>query len=209
MAPPLCGSSNLCMAGFAWEPTRLTALSFRIFPHPLQAKFCFGAGSTGFGSWEKRLSSSCGTAAALHNALLQPRPYRDHRLKVEDVVEIRGVVREDSRSKAGFEVHVRDVQVLNRAGNTLPFQSADDVEAIGLDTLLQFRPLALRTEAVGDVFRIQAALLSCFRDALNRRRFTEIVTSKIVSGGTEGGSNLFEIQVFRSRSLSCTKPTVL
>ena len=121
---------------------------------------------------------------------------QNHRLKVEDVVEIRGIVREDSRSKAGFEIHVRDVQVLNRAGNTLPFQSADDVEAIGLDTLLQFRPLALRTEAVGDVFRIQAALLGCFRDALNRRRFTEIVTSKIVSGGTEGGSNLFEIQYF-------------
>ena len=121
---------------------------------------------------------------------------QNHRLKVEDVVEIRGIVREDSRSKAGFEIHVREVQVLNRAGNTLPFQSADDVEAIGLDTLLQFRPLALRTEAVGDVFRIQAALLGCFRDALNRRRFTEIVTSKIVSGGTEGGSNLFEIQYF-------------
>ncbi len=84
---------------------------------------------------------------------------QNHRLKVEDVLEIRGIVREDSRSKAGFEIHVREVQVLNRAGNTLPFQSADDVEAIGLDTLLQFRPLALRTEAVGDVFRIRAAML--------------------------------------------------
>src|ERR1700686_1027255 len=43
---------------------------------------------------------------------------------------------------------------------------------------------------------MQAAILASFRDALNRRRFTEIVTSKIVSGGTEGGSSLFEIKYF-------------
>jgi nondiscriminating aspartyl-tRNA synthetase len=49
---------------------------------------------------------------------------------------------------------------------------------------------------VGDIFRVQAAILAAFRHALNRRRFTEIVTSKIVSGGTEGGSNLFEIKYF-------------
>ena len=65
-----------------------------------------------------------------------------------------------------------------------------------METLIQYRPLSLRTEAVGDIFRIQAAILAAFRDALNRRRFTEIVTSKIVSGGTEGGTNLFEIKYF-------------
>ena len=31
---------------------------------------------------------------------------------------------------------------------------------------------------------------------VNRRRFTAIVRSKIVSGGTEGGSSLFEIKYF-------------
>lgn len=78
----------------------------------------------------------------------------------------------------------------------MPFQSAADVESIGLETLIEYRPLSLRTEAVGDTFRIQAAILAAFRDALNRRRFMEIVTAKIVSGGTEGGSNLFEIKYF-------------
>src|SRR3984885_4607003 len=121
---------------------------------------------------------------------------QDYRLKVEDVVEVRGVARADRRSKVGFEIHILTLHILNRARQVLPFQSADNVEAIGLETLQYFRPLALRTESVGDIFRMQAALLSCFRDALNRRRFTEIVTSKIVSGGTEGGSNLFEIQYF-------------
>ncbi len=121
---------------------------------------------------------------------------KDHRLKVEDAVEIAGTVRADSRSKAGFEIDISSVRVLNRAGQNLPFQSADDVDSVSVETLIEYRPLALRTRTVGDIFRVQAATLAAFRDALNRRQFTEIVTSKIVSGGTEGGSNLFEIKYF-------------
>jgi nondiscriminating aspartyl-tRNA synthetase len=120
----------------------------------------------------------------------------ENKLKVEDVVEIRGSVRAEPRSKKGYEVDISEIRVLNRAGQTLPFQSAARADSVGLETLIQYRPLSLRTEAVGDIFRIQAAILAAFRDALNRRRFTEIVTSKIVSGGTEGGSNLFEIKYF-------------
>jgi nondiscriminating aspartyl-tRNA synthetase len=121
---------------------------------------------------------------------------RDYKLKVEDVVEIRGSVRTEPRSRTGYEVEISELRVLNRAGQSLPFQSAANVESVGLETLVEYRPLSLRTEAVGDIFRVQAAILTSFRDALNRRRFTEIVTSKIVSGGTEGGSNLFEIEYF-------------
>jgi nondiscriminating aspartyl-tRNA synthetase len=121
---------------------------------------------------------------------------KEHHLKVEDVVEIRGSVRAEPRANNGCEVDIAEIQVLNRAAQNLPFQSSSDVEGIGLETLIQYRPLSLRTEAVGDVFRMQAAILGAFRDALNRRRFTEIVTSKIVGGGTEGGTNLFEIKYF-------------
>src|SRR5262249_3778558 len=35
-----------------------------------------------------------------------------------------------------------------------------------------------------------------FREYLTSEHFTEIVSSKIVGGGTEGGSNLFEIKYF-------------
>src|SRR5215471_20526589 len=105
---------------------------------------------------------------------------KEHRVKVEDVIEILGNVRPDPRARGGCEVDISKVRVLNRAGQSLPFQSAADVESIGLETLLQYRPLSLRTEAVGDTFRVQAAILAAFRDALNRRRFTEIATSKIV-----------------------------
>jgi nondiscriminating aspartyl-tRNA synthetase len=60
---------------------------------------------------------------------------------------------------------------------------------------MEYRPLALRNSRVGDIFQMQAALLRLFREFLTSQRFTEIVTSKIVSG-TEGGTNLFELKYF-------------
>jgi nondiscriminating aspartyl-tRNA synthetase len=121
---------------------------------------------------------------------------KHHRLKVEDVVEIQGNVRLEPRAKTGYEIDVSGIRVLNPAAQNLPFLSSAQMDSVSLEASIEYRPLALRTEAVGDIFRIQAALLASFRDALNRRRFTEIVTSKIVGGGTEGGSNLFEIKYF-------------
>jgi nondiscriminating aspartyl-tRNA synthetase len=131
---------------------------------------------------------------------------REHRLKVEDVIEIHGTVRADVRAKSGCEVAASEIRVLNRAAHDLPFLSSAGVDSIGLETLIQYRPLALRTESVGDIFRVQAALLAAFRDALNRRRFTEIITSKIVGGGTEGGTNLFEIKYFERAAYLAQSP---
>jgi nondiscriminating aspartyl-tRNA synthetase len=117
-------------------------------------------------------------------------------LKTEDVIEVRGRVRLDERAKSGCEVEILEVRVLNRAGQNLPFNSASDLESVGLEILMEYRPLALRNEHVGDVFHIQAALLRFFREYLTDRRFTEIITSKIVASGTEGGTNLFELKYF-------------
>ena len=121
---------------------------------------------------------------------------RDLNLKTEDVIEVRGRGRLDERAKSGWEVDILEARVLNRALQNLPFNSASDIEAVGLETVLEYRPLALRNKAVGDVFRIQAALLQFFREFLTANRFTEIVTSKIVASGTEGGTNLFALKYF-------------
>ncbi|RSL19123.1 nondiscriminating aspartyl-tRNA synthetase [Edaphobacter aggregans] len=117
-------------------------------------------------------------------------------LKTEDVIEVRGRVRVDERAKLGCEVEILEARILNRSGQNLPFNSAADIESVGLEKLAEYRPLALRNEYVGNVFRIQAALLKFFREYLTDRRFTEIITSKIVASGTEGGTNLFELKYF-------------
>ena len=117
-------------------------------------------------------------------------------LKLDDVVEVIGLARADDRARHGVEIDVADATVLNPATNVLPFNSSSDIRGVSSDILLEYRPLALRNERVGDIFRIQAAILRYFREFLTSRRFTEIVSSKIVAGGTEGGTNLFAVQYF-------------
>jgi nondiscriminating aspartyl-tRNA synthetase len=117
-------------------------------------------------------------------------------LKLDDVIEVRGLARADDRAKHGVEIDVVDAMVLNPATNALPFNSSSDIRGVSSDILLEYRPLALRNERVGDIFRIQAAILRYFREFLTSRRFTEIVSSKIVAAGTEGGTNLFAVQYF-------------
>lgn len=121
---------------------------------------------------------------------------RDLHLKLDDAIEIRGTVRRDERAKAGYEVDVKTARVLAAAGRNLPFNSSSQVGSVGPETLFDYRPLAARNAAVGNIFRVQAAILRYFREYLTRERFTEIITSKIVASGTEGGTNLFAVKYF-------------
>ncbi len=121
---------------------------------------------------------------------------RDLRVKLDDAIEIRGAVRADDRAKSGVEIDITSARILNRAAHALPFNSSSDISGVSAESRLEYRPLALRNDGVGDIFRIQAAILRCFREYLTSRHFTEIVSSKIVAGGTEGGTNLFAIKYF-------------
>jgi nondiscriminating aspartyl-tRNA synthetase len=121
---------------------------------------------------------------------------RDVALTLDDAVQIEGVVRMDARAKIGVEIDITGVHILNPVAGTLPFNSASEIANVSLEIRLDYRPLALRNGVVGDVFRTQAAILRYFREYLTSEHFTEIVSSKIVAGGTEGGTNLFEIKYF-------------
>jgi nondiscriminating aspartyl-tRNA synthetase len=105
-------------------------------------------------------------------------------------------VRLEPRSKFGFEVDISVVRVVGAATHDLPFHAGQDLAEVGQDVVLLHRPLSLRNDRIRAVFRVQAAILDAFREFLRGRRFTEIVTSKIVGGGTEGGANLFRVDYF-------------
>ncbi len=117
-------------------------------------------------------------------------------LRAESAVMIIGTPRIDERAPGGIEIDCEKLEVLNPAAEVLPFTSISRLDQISLDIAINNRPLALRTDRGGAIFRIEAALAEEFRVALRRRRFTEIFTSKIVASATEGGTNLFKIKYF-------------
>jgi len=122
--------------------------------------------------------------------------FKDLRVKLDDAIELVGRVRLDARAKSGCEIDIDELSVLNSASHKLPFNSSSKLSAVGAEARLEYRPLACRNDEVGNIFRIQAAALRYFREYLESRHFQEIITSKIVASGTEGGSNLFSIKYF-------------
>ena len=127
-------------------------------------------------------------------------------LKLDDVISLRGRVRAEPRSKVGFEVDLLEAKVLNEAAHDLPFNSSSEIAGIGMDVVLEHRPLSLRTALLEETFRVQAAILTGFRAFLAKNRFTEIITSKIVASGTEGGTNLFELKYFERSAYLAQSP---
>ena len=99
--------------------------------------------------------------------------------------------------------------VLNVQIKTCPLLLRPTFTSVALESLIEYRPLALRNPAVGNIFRIQAALLAAFREFLKGQRFTEIITSKSLASGTEGGTNLFEVKYFDRVAYPGAKPAVL
>ncbi len=145
-------------------------------------------------------------ASGTVQVVADPQTTKPLGLKSEDCVEISGRPREEARARQGFEVDLMEVSVLNASGTALPFTSSSNLDDVGQDTVLDYRPLSLRTEKGNAIFRVQAAVVEGFRAALRRRRFTEIISSKIVAAGTEGGTNLFAIQYFERTAYLAQSP---
>ena len=126
----------------------------------------------------------------------EPSRTRGLGLRAECAVAIAGRIRRDERAPGGAEIDLEEIEVIGPAADDLPFAAVSKLEDISPEIVLNYRPLSLRTERGGTIFRVQAALAEAFRAALRRRRFTEIFSSKIVARATEGGSNLFQIRYF-------------
>lgn len=126
----------------------------------------------------------------------------------ESVIQVIGSVRLDKRASGGAELQVSELKVISQADESLPLvvSSRDIKSAARLDTILQHRAISLRNLEIKAIFRIQAEIISSFRDFLSDHGFMEISTPKIVACATEGGSELFPIQYFERKAYLAQSP---
>ncbi|MDR0663184.1 MAG: aspartate--tRNA(Asn) ligase [Spirochaetaceae bacterium] len=117
-------------------------------------------------------------------------------LTLESVITVRGEAALNEKAPGGAELRVTEIRCLSGAAPDLPFQVNGDVSRTGLEAVLDRRPLSLRNPAVRAIFRVQSTIIEAFSAYLRENDFTEIKTSKLVSGGTEGGTNLFSVDYF-------------
>ena len=127
-------------------------------------------------------------------------------LRLDDCVAILGQVNNEPRAQAGIEVRVLEIRILSEVAPVLPFNSSGELETLSPETQIENRPLLLRNEKRGAIFKLQAKIVELFREYLTRERFTEIFTSKLVSSGTEGGTNLFKLRYFEKVAYLAQSP---
>jgi len=117
-------------------------------------------------------------------------------LTPESVIRARGIPALNEKAPGGAELQVASLEVISPAQADLPYQVNGDISKFGLETILDNRLLSLRSPKIRAVFNVQATIIEAFADCLRAQDFTEIKTSKLVWGGTEGGTELFEVEYF-------------
>ncbi|CAO2194265.1 unnamed protein product [Urochloa humidicola] len=77
---------------------------------------------------------------------------------------------------------------------------------VGLDTLLNFRPLGLRTLANQAIIMIRSQVKTKFREFLLSKGFVDIDTPKLIGGSSEGGASVFDLLYFGQPSCLAQSP---
>jgi nondiscriminating aspartyl-tRNA synthetase len=117
-------------------------------------------------------------------------------LEHEYVIEIEGMAVAVAQAPNGVEVHRPVIELTAAAAAPLPVDLFRPTLAARLPTLLDHAALTLRHPRRQATFRLAAASMAGFRQALQAQSFVEIQTPKIVAGATESGANVFAIDYF-------------
>lgn len=139
------------------------------------------------------------------------------KLPNESVIDITGTLSKVNEeitftSFKTFEIQLTEWELISQSGY-LPF-SIDDASFSGDDfrnevlqhTRLNSRWLDLRTSIRIETFKIMSTLEHCFREFVIKNGFTGIHTPKLISTKTEGGSNVFDVNYFKTKAYLAQSP---
>lgn len=122
------------------------------------------------------------------------------KLKYGFVVAVTGKVNErpekmrnDKVQNGDIELEITNIEILSES-EPLPFDLDSD---LNLDTLLDYRPLTLRSDNARAMFKVQSEILVAYRSFLNSEGFTEFQAPKLVGGDAEGGAEVFKVKYFK------------
>lgn len=127
-------------------------------------------------------------------------------LAEEACVRLTAEIVAEERSRTGYELRLKNAQVLSAPYEELPIVINQKKVNTSLENLLDYRPITLRNEKERAIFRIQAAICTAFREFLNMEHFTEIHSPKIAAIGAEGGANIFKLPYFGKEAYLAQSP---
>jgi nondiscriminating aspartyl-tRNA synthetase len=119
-------------------------------------------------------------------------------LQIGTVLQVDGIVASEPRAPGGVEMHNPKLTVLVPVVDESPVEIDKPLshKPENLDTLFDYRPIALRNIQETAVFKVQAKVLEAFRDYFALNCFTEINSPKLLAEATEGGAETFKLDYF-------------
>jgi len=109
----------------------------------------------------------------------------------ESSVIVQGIVRQDARAPGGYEVQVRQLQILQLA-HGYPITPKEH----GVEFLLEHRHLWLRSARQHAIMRVRAAVIRAICDFLDANGFVRIDAPILTAAACEGTTTLFELDYF-------------
>ncbi|MEP7308667.1 MAG: asparagine--tRNA ligase [Acidobacteriota bacterium] len=139
--------------------------------------------------------------AVLSKAAVGEEMFRaaDH-LSQETSLTVTGTVRADSRAPSGFEIDVKQIEVVG-ASKDYPITPKEH----GVDYLLDRRHLWIRAERQQAILRIRHEIINAVRDYFNTQGFILADTPIFTPAACEGTTTLFPAQYFEETTAYLTQ----
>jgi len=115
----------------------------------------------------------------------------DH-LPQESAIKVRGTVRADARSPIGYEIGVKDVEVVHKAAPDYPLGHKEH----GVAFLMDKRHLWLRSNRQRVVMAVRHTIIKAIRDFFDARGFRLVDAPIFTPNACEGTTTLFEVPYF-------------
>jgi asparaginyl-tRNA synthetase len=136
--------------------------------------------------------------STIHKDEVATKAFQDaDKLTQESSLIIRGTVKEDKRAPGGYEVRVKDLQVVSLAEPEYPIAKKKDH---GIDFLMNYRQLWIRSPRQSAILKIRAEVIKACRDFLDERGFTLTDSPILTPSAVEGVSTLFEVPYFGDKA---------
>ncbi len=117
-------------------------------------------------------------------------------INYESSIRIMGIVREEKRAPLGYEVLVKNIEVVSMASDNYPISLKEH----GVGYLMDYRHLWLRSPRQNAILRIRAEIIKSIRDFLDMNGFILMDTPILTPAACEGTTTLFETEYFDDKA---------
>jgi asparaginyl-tRNA synthetase len=117
-------------------------------------------------------------------------------INYESSIKITGLVREEKRAPSGYEVLIKNVEIISIAEDNYPISLKEH----GIGFLMDYRHLWLRSPRQNAILRIRAEIIKSIRNFLDQNDFILIDSPILTPAACEGTTTLFETDYFGEKA---------